>query len=196
MIVCTEGVGGASQHPARTKVADTMKLRNRFLMLASVSALAGTAACNTAPPPPARAQAPKQTGVTFSAKASATSQSTLGITRWHSTVERGANAALILDGQDRVGRVKYLSMAFIDHHTNMMHVQVLLPQKGEVVWDVANHEVVSNTLPQSAHLFAKGIYHDYLIAHPLHGAMQAYDALQRAVGYAAPLAIARCPSTS
>jgi len=133
----------------------------------------------------------KQNGTTFSAKASAKSQAALQVTRWHSTIESGVNGAVVLDGQDRVGRVKYLQTAFIDKKTQTVHLQVILPEKGEIVWDLKRHVVLSNTVPASVQPYARGIYYDFQMAHPLRGgATQAYSYLSAGLKIAAGAAIA------
>jgi hypothetical protein len=134
----------------------------------------GAVACAGAEPPVAHAT--KVTpGIVFSAKASLTSQSALGITRWHSTVGHGANGTLAIDGQDARGRVTFLATAYVNRQTKTVHVVSHLPAKGELVFDLTDRTVVSNTLPGVSAPYAKAMLEDYALAHPLHGS-KAYAA--------------------
>jgi uncharacterized membrane protein YgcG len=142
-----------------------------------VAGALGTAAMACGGAPDEAPTAPAQTGYIFSAKASTKSQDELGITRWHSTVESGVSNAIVLDGQDRLGKVKYLSTAHVDKKTNTFRVQVILPQKGELVWDIKHQTLLTNTLPMGSLAYAKGIFHDYQLAHPIHGGVQQYTYL-------------------
>lgn len=161
-----------------------MKLLGRCLMLVSVVALAGTAACSAPAPPKVEAAAAPKAHV-FSATSSALSRSTLGITRWHSTIERGTNGAVTIDGQDGAGHVKFLTTARIDKRTSTLHINAVFPQRGELVWDIKHQAVLSNTLPVSAAPYVKGIFDDFPLAHP-RGGEQAFSiasgALQIGVG--------------
>ena len=107
----------------------------------------------------------KQSGVIFTAKASAASKSSLGVAAWHTTLEGGSRNAIVLDGQDHVGKVKYLATSYLDA-SNAIHVKVMLPAKGELVWDPKTKAITRNTLPASARAYALGIYKDYQAAHP------------------------------
>ena len=159
------------------------------LTLGAVAMSTAAMACGGTPDV-ATAPKVKQNGITFSAKASAKSQSALQITRWHSTVESGVHGAIVLDGQDRVGRVQYLQTAFVDAKTHTAHVQVMLPEKGELVWDIDSLVVLSNTIPASVQPYARGIYYDFQLAHPLRGgAVQAYSYLSAGIKIAAGAAL-------
>ena len=126
------------------------------LVLAGVALSSAAMACGQpekVPTPAAKARP----AYVFSAKSTTHSRTTLGVSRWHTTVEPGSNAALTIDGQDGTGRVKFLSTAFVDKKTTTLHIQVVLPERGELVWDYKHHTILSNTIPVSAIAFAKGL---------------------------------------
>ncbi len=139
----------------------------RVFAAASGIALASTA-CAQAPEEPVKA--PVQVGTIYSAKATAKSHAELGVSRWHSTVEPGKTNAYTIDGSDNHGVVKYLASTFLDVKTKTVHIQSILPQRGDLVWNYETKTVVANTIPDSAARFAKAIYYDYQLAHPIHGA--------------------------
>jgi hypothetical protein len=142
-----------------------MLMGKKLRLLLACGALS-SAAMACAPPEMVPAHATKaRPAYVFSAKSTATSRTNLGVARWHSTVEPGTNAALTIDGQDKAGRVMFLSTAFVDKKTSTIHIQVVLPQRGELVWDIKHQKVLTNTIPASAVPFAKGIYFDYPRAH-------------------------------
>jgi hypothetical protein len=110
------------------------------------------------------------------AKATAASVAKLGVTRWHSTIEPGPHPVVVVDGQDRHGKVTYLQTVRIDKKTNFMHVDIVLPQRGSAVWDLTHNTLVSDTLPLNVVPYTLAAYRDFPLTHPIDGSNTAYSA--------------------
>jgi hypothetical protein len=111
-----------------------------------------TAAIACAPPEMTNVRSePAMKAKVSSALSSTQSQSELGIARWHSTVLSGADGkkAGTFDGQDTKGKVRFLATIREDKKTSTLHIESILPKKGEWVYDAKNHKVVRSTIPAS-----------------------------------------------
>ena len=99
-----------------------------------------------------------------SAVSSAQSQDKLGITRWHSTVLSGANGAKAgtIDGQDANGKVRFLTT--IREDKSAVHIESILPKRGEWIWDAKTRTVTRNTIPAKSLSFASAFTADWRTA--------------------------------
>ncbi|MFO0742563.1 MAG: hypothetical protein U0270_42210 [Labilithrix sp.] len=99
-----------------------------------------------------------------SAVSSAQSQDQLGITRWHSTVLSGANGAKAgtIDGQDANGKVRFLTT--IREDRSAVHIESILPKRGEWIWDAKTRTVTRNTIPAKSLSFASAFTADWRTA--------------------------------
>lgn len=133
------------------------------------AAFVSTVAIGCAPAPltfPAPKAAATMTANVTSALASTQSQMKLGVTRWHSTVEKRSDGtkAGTVDGQDSTGKVVFL--AVIRQDSSTVHIQAVLPHKGEAVFSTKKRAIISNTLPSSNDALAAAFETDWQTAYP------------------------------
>jgi hypothetical protein len=113
------------------------------------------------------AHTPIQQGRVYSALSSADSRSELGISRWHFTVESlsGRTTAGTLDGQSGNGKVKFLTTVRFDKKSSTLHLEAILPQSGEWVWDTKQGTALLDTIPANSRVFSKAFSADWGRAH-------------------------------
>ena len=137
-----------------------------FRLLLGVALLSTTAIACT-PPSADGSIRSASTGRVYSAASTSTSKSKLGITRWHSTsLSTSEGVARTIDGQDKSGKVKFLTTFRSDRKTSTLHVQAILPKRGEYIYDYKNQSVVKNTMPSNSLAMTKAFTTDWAEAHP------------------------------
>jgi uncharacterized membrane protein YgcG len=115
-------------------------------LVTSIAALAGTFGC-AAPAVPKFGQAKQAvTGDVYNTPASKTTRAALGITRWHAIIEP-KSGAVVIDGQDAKGNVKFVTAYRMDAATHTYRVESYV-HKGVLAFDSRSGQIRTDSLTQ------------------------------------------------